>query len=144
MRQQAYSRSRSETILLISDYRLLATEYWLLNTDFRPTAHGLPLTAHCPQSSPPLFYREAILQQCEASYTPRCDSKHTPVRPANDTPHLQLPTTGYWLPATEYRLPANRPRPVLTAFFLPLFEKHGRCMKYRIFTIIPTIMAMYP
>ncbi|WP_161936452.1 hypothetical protein [Chlorobium limicola] len=71
-----------------------------------------------------------ILQQSEASYTPRCDSEHTPVRPANDTPHLppsshpahrQLPTAHNLpahnplplppLPATDYRLPAHRPPP---------------------------------
>jgi len=46
-------------------------------------------------SPPPIFYREAILRQCEASSTPRCDSEHTPVCPANDTPHLRQPTAHY-------------------------------------------------
>ena len=71
-------------------------------------------------SSPSIFYREAILQQCEASYTPRCDSEHTPVRPANNPP---LP--GYWLLNTGYRPPAHRPQPTahnLPGYWLPATE----------------------
>ena len=83
-------------------------------------------------SPPPIFYREAILQQCEASYTPRCDSEQTPVRPANDTPHLppssqpahrQQPTAHnphQSPPATGYRphsSPAHRPQSSPTLYF---------------------------
>jgi len=36
-------------------------------------------------SPSPIFYREAILQQSEASYTPQCDSAHTPEHEVLDT-----------------------------------------------------------
>mgnify|MGYP001809692818 CR=1 FL=1 len=41
-------------------------------------------------SQPPSFFREAILQQCEASYTPRCNSEHTPEHEVLDTPLTPL------------------------------------------------------
>ncbi len=65
------------------DSRMAADKPSSLFNLTRNTQHVLPISTQNsePGTNSPIFYREAILQHCEASYTPRCDSEHTPVRP---------------------------------------------------------------